>query len=556
MMARSLFAYQPIVRNEAGGVAYAGTPKEALAQLASTSCLNNTLYCSAEKQLDQIQKFANQVDPEFVAKTAVFSREKFKMKDVPALLCACLAASFNPESRVLLRKIFPRVIDNGDMLRKFFEIIRPGKRQKSTIGRSSFGTVPRKLIIDWFNSRTPTEVFEQSIGTPSMRDILRCVRPRPLDRSRSAMYAWFVGKTHEPTLLPSKVQHFEQWKNGQTEELPNVPFQMLTNTKLSTDQWTVIAQRAGWKWLLKNVNNMIKHGVFKEHPDMVDFVAQRLSDRKSVHKASTFPYQILTAYQNVKDAPQAIQKAFHCALDIATENVPLLPEAKGNPSAYLFVDVSKSMTFMVTGNRYGIGNRANTSMTRADVAALIACSILRKNTGSEILLFNTKVVDKVINPKVSVLENSTVISKMADGGTACSAPLHLLNEQGRHGDLVITVSDDQSWAESMAIDRNGNPLPANSPLLKDGKTAFQHEWDNYKVRNPNAKLVCIDIAPYTTKQVQKDKDVLNIGGFSDVVFDLCGSFAAGTMNPNHLVGVIENVNLDGSSCERMLEEVE
>lgn len=551
MKKRSLFAPQPI-RNEAGGIAYTGTPKEALAQLASTSCLNNTLYCSAEKQLDQIQKFASQVDPEFVAKTAVFSREKFKMKDIPALLCVVLAASSNHNARGLLRKIFPRVIDNGDMLRNFFEMLRSGK-----IGRRSFGTVPRKLIIDWFNSRTPTEVFEQSVGTPSTRDILRCVRPRPLDRSRSAMYAWFVDKPHEPTLLPAKVQHFEQWKAGATQELPNVPFQMLTNTKLSTDQWTTIAQRAGWNWLLKNINNMMKHGVFKEHPEMVDFVAQRLSDRKSVQKASTFPYKILTAYQNVKDAPMAIQKAFHTALDIATENVPLLPEAKGgNPSAYLFVDVSKSMSFMVTGNRYGIGNRANTSMTRADVAALIACSILRKNTGSEILLFNTKVVDKVINPRVSVLENSTAISKMADGGTACSAPLHLLNEQGRHGDLIITVSDDQSWAESMAIDRFGNPLPANSPLLKDGKTAFQREWEIYKGRNPNAKLICIDIAPYTTKQVQKDKDVLNIGGFSDVVFDLCGSFAAGTMNPNHLVGVIEKVNLDGSSCERMLEEVE
>jgi 60 kDa SS-A/Ro ribonucleoprotein len=442
------------------------------------------------------------------------------------------------------------------MLRRFFEIIRPGKRQKSTIGRSSFGTAPRKLIIDWFNSRTPTELFEQSVGTPSMRDILRCVRPRPLDRSRSAMYAWFVGKNHEPTLLPSKVQHFEQWKSGATEELPNVPFQMLTNTKLSTDQWTLIARRAGWKWLLKNINNMIRHEVFKNHPEMVDFVAERLSDRKSVQKACTFPYEILTAYQHVKDAPQAIQKAFHVALDVATENVPLLPEAKNNPSAYLFVDVSKSMSFMVKGNRYGIGNRANTSMTRADVAALIACSILRRNAGSEILLFNTKVVDKVINPKVSVLENSTAISKMADGGTACSSPLHLLNEQGRHGDLIITVSDDQSWAESMGIDRYGNPLPVNSPLLTNGKTAFQHEWEVWKARNPNSKLVCIDIAPYTTKQVQKDKDVLNIGGFSDVVFDLCGSFAAGRMNPNHLVGVIEGIDLDATSLNRdnMFEE--
>ncbi len=37
--------------NEAGGVAYALAPKQALAQYAATGCLNSTFYASADDQL-------------------------------------------------------------------------------------------------------------------------------------------------------------------------------------------------------------------------------------------------------------------------------------------------------------------------------------------------------------------------------------------------------------------------------------------------------------------------------------------------------------------------
>ena len=36
-------------RNEAGGLAYTLSPKQQLAQLAATGCLNSTFYASAER---------------------------------------------------------------------------------------------------------------------------------------------------------------------------------------------------------------------------------------------------------------------------------------------------------------------------------------------------------------------------------------------------------------------------------------------------------------------------------------------------------------------------
>jgi 60 kDa SS-A/Ro ribonucleoprotein len=69
------------------------------------------------------------------------------------------------------------------------------------------------------------------------------------------------------------------------------------------------------------------------------------------------------------------------------------------------------------------------------------------------------------------------------------------------------------------------------------------EWAKFKVRNPGARLVCIDVAPYGTTQACERGDVLNVGGFSDAVFDIVAAFAAGQLDAKHWVGEIESIPL-------------
>jgi len=118
------------------------------------------------------------------------------------------------------------------------------------------------------------------------------------------------------------------------------------------------------------------------------------------------------------------------------------------------------------------------------------------------------------------------------GGTNCSAPLAWLNQRSAGGSLVIFVSDNQSW-----VDQTHNR-----------GTATMVEWEKFKARSPRAKLVCIDLQPYSTVQATDTgrDDVLNIGGFSDYVFDLIAQFASGKLNTNHWVGVIESESLEFS----------
>ena len=77
---------RPTPSNEAAAPAYRLAPKHALAQYAATGCMNSTFYAGAEEQLAKVLELCETADPAFVARLAVYARERGHMKDVPALL--------------------------------------------------------------------------------------------------------------------------------------------------------------------------------------------------------------------------------------------------------------------------------------------------------------------------------------------------------------------------------------------------------------------------------------------------------------------------------------
>lgn len=92
--------------NEANGRAYAFSPEHALAQYAATGTFHQTYYAHEGEQLQMVLDLAAKVEPEFVAKVAIYCREKGLMKDMPAFLTAYLAAK---DVRILA-SVFPRVV--------------------------------------------------------------------------------------------------------------------------------------------------------------------------------------------------------------------------------------------------------------------------------------------------------------------------------------------------------------------------------------------------------------------------------------------------------------
>ena len=511
---KGLFTPPANTVNEAGGTAYKFSPKHALAQYAATGCFSNTFYADASEQLDKVLELTKELDAEFIAKVAIYSREKGFMKDMPALLVAVLST----KDKELLEKVFPRVIDNGKMLRNFVQIMRSG-----VVGRKSLGSLPKRLVREWFENRKAETIFKQSVGqTPSFADILKMIHAKPQDAEKEALFGYFIGREIDADKLPELVKAFEKFKSGDSLEVPNVPFQMLTALPISTKEWTEIARNAAWQMTRMNLNTFQRHGVF-QNPEMVEMIANRLRDAEAIKRAKVFPYQLLSAYSaasNNAEIPRAITEALQDAMEIATENVPAI-----NGKIYVLPDVSGSMSSAVTGYRKG-----STSTVRCiDVAGLVASALLRKNPLAEVLPFENSVVNIALNPRDSVMTNAQKLASIGGGGTNCSAPLRDLNKTKATGDLVIYVSDNESWMDSNRTWNSG--------------TETMKQWNEFKSRNKDAKLVCIDIQPYATTQAQERADILNVGGFSDQVFTLISEFANGTMNANHWVGVIEAVEI-------------
>jgi 60 kDa SS-A/Ro ribonucleoprotein len=496
--------------NEAGGKAYALSPEHALAQYAATGCLSGTYYASAGEQLEKVLALASRIRPELVAKTAVYCRERGQMKDTPALLVAVLAV----RAPALFAQVFPRVIDNARMLRTFVQVLRSGKA-----GRKSFGSRPRRLVQDWLAQRSDAALFKDSAGqSPSLADIVKMVHPKPATEQRRALYGYLIGRAHDVERLPALVRDFEAFKAGATLEVPQVPFQMLTGLPISREDWKEIARSAPWQMTRMNLNTFARHGVF-ESAELVDRVAARLRDPRAIRRARAFPYQLLAAFNATgEDLPGAIRDALQDAMETAIENVPAI-----EGRVFVCPDVSGSMQSPVTGSRKG----ATTAMRCVDVAALLAAALVRKNPTAKVLPFEQEVVNVSLNPRDSVMTQAQRLASVGGGGTNCSAPLSMLNGQRALGDLVVFVSDNESWVDASA--RRG--------------TATMREWDAFKARNPRARLVCIDLQPYGTTQAKERDDVLNVGGFADPVFDLVAEFAKGTLGGDHWLGVIEEVEL-------------
>jgi 60 kDa SS-A/Ro ribonucleoprotein len=480
--------------NREGSPSYAYGPEHKLAQLAATGTFGDAFYATAETQLADVLDALRRVDPLFVAKAAVYARKAGKMKDMPALLAAHLTLA-DPDLAV---RVFGRVIDNGRMLRNFVQIMRSGQ-----IGRTSLGTRPKRLVQNWLEQASMQQLMAAATGNdPSLADVVKMVHPKPADAARKAFYAWLIGRPYDVAALPSEIAAFEAWKADRRLPLPDVPFQWLTAFELTAQDWAVLAGRIGWQALRMNLNTLARNGAFAVE-GVTQMVAARLSDEEELSKARVLPYQLMMAMESVGDGvPLKVQAALETALEASLAKVPAV-----EGSVVVCPDVSGSMGSPVTGYRKG----ATSKVRCIDVAALVSAAMLRTNRQARVLPFEVDVVPLDLDPYARVAVNAARLSAIGGGGTNVSAPLAKLNAEKAKVDLVVIVSDNESWVDAS----------------RHGATATMREWERLKNRNRDAKLVCIDIQPYGTTQAKSHKDILNVGGFSDAVFETMVRFAAG-----------------------------
>lgn len=487
---------EPDIRNQAGGKAYKLSDEAALAQYTVTGTFNNSFYAGAADQLKEVKRLVANCSSKFIAKCALYGHTQAHMKDVPAYLCAVLAA--RTDGLDYLRRIFPQVIKNGKMLRNFVQIIRSGE-----VGRKSFGTAIKGLIRDWFAARNGRSLFLSSIGqNPSMADVIKMVHPRPVSVEQDALFAYFLGKSGKEKDYPQVVKEFEAFKSDKRHKLPDIPFQFLSNIEMTEQNWRQVARNMPWNTLRMNLNQLARHKVFDDR-ESLDFVANKLMDEEQISKFNAFPYQIYNTLKNVDGLPQKIQNALQHALNVAVDNAPVF-----SGKIAVAIDTSGSMHSPVSGYRGGATSTAKMN----EVAALFGMSLLRKNMDDTLILpFDSVLHDVKLNPMDSV---STNIQKLGSfcGGTNMALPLAKLNRMNWKGDAVVYFSDMQSWIDSSGY---------YSGLWGNTRS----EWTKLKNRSRRTKLIYCNLNHYGNTQLPPGQpDVLNVGGWSDSVYKIIVNF--------------------------------
>ena len=548
--------------NEAGGRAYKLEPKHALAQVAATGTFGNAFYSTATTQLDEVLKLIDEIDDDpYLAKLALYAREKAFMKDMPAALLVALSV----RDTELMHRVFERVVDNGRVLRTVFQMIRSGQfKSKSGTVRTGLSSSVQRAFQRWLNNASVGKLLSASIGNdPSLRDILRMARPTPKDNARRAMFGWLTDKTVEKWApateadLPAEVQSLIAYRNSESEEaqaliaggLEGVRWDLLSDAAKGPTVWAALARKMGPQALRMNLNTLLRHDVFNvaEHSvvgssedlgrgasahNMVDYVAGRISDESEILRSKQFPYQYFAAYLNADDnVPQKIKTALHKAAEIACGNVPELPGP-----VVIGLDTSGSMSCAVTGHRGPRKGRdsAASKVRCIDVAALFAAAVLRRNPDSVVIPFDTRAYDVRIDPSDSILSIAERLSKYGGGGTNCALPLEAANVLHRERKFagVVLVSDNESWV--------GTGRHGSTGVMTTWETFVAHQR-KLAGRDANPKLVCIDLQPYQTVQACERADIMNTGGFSDSVFNVISAFLAD--NNQRFVAEVEAIEL-------------
>jgi 60 kDa SS-A/Ro ribonucleoprotein len=543
-MNRTLFA-SPDVRvpahdalNHEGAPAYLHTSEHALIQLAFTGCFNSTFYAKSRDQLENAKRLAADVSPRRLAQIAIAGRKHGFMKDAPAFLLALLSQ----RDSKLFAAAFPQVVTNPKMLRTYTQMALSGQAGKLVNLASG---VHRRMYQQFFDRLSAQDIFNGDVGDkPSLVNVLRMAHVKPNTKEKEAVFQYVFNRefgwkhTKGTTFgagfedLPEIVKEFDAYKNGHLYgeyKVPNVDYRLVEGLVKTPEAWAEVFLNASFYVTFKNLATAARQKVF-DVPGMQEVIVEKLRDREAILASKVFPYQIFTAYLKNKETgelPHKVNEALQDALDISLEKVPSLGKV------YVACDVSESMKHPYTGNQdedkklvnvrggyvpsWMVNQRRTiSSKTRCvDVAALIASAILRTNRDAVIVPFNGNCIPTHLNSRDSVVTNAEKLSALCRGGTNCSHPLLQANDRKLEFDTFVLISDNESW-----VDTRNRWNPENG-------TRLHAAWQATKKRLPHARMINIDLTPNDATQVKERPDILQVGGFSDSVFDVMSAFRQG-----------------------------
>jgi hypothetical protein len=449
-----------LTENLAGGQAYSQSNELALVSLLLTSFVNDQFYRNAQTSLDELRKLSEKVkNKEFVAKAAIFARDRFGMRSITHALAGELTSHLSGAEwgKNFYDKVVVRVDDMTEIMSYYLAY-------KTSKDSPKFPNALKKGFAKAFDKFDGYQLGKYKGENKEVKlvDLVNIVHPVPTFRNKEALESLIKGELKNTQTWESMLSQAGQVAESK-EEL----------TKLKSDTWSelISTKKLGLMAMLKNLCNIIK-----DSPKSIPLVCDSLTNENFITNSKVLPFRFATAYEEIsKLVPSKevrdVLVAISSAMDISCKNIPVFEDT------LFVVDVSGSM-----------------SGRPSEIASLFA-AMFAKSNNCDVMTFanNSKYVNYNPNNSVMTIRDSF---KFSGGGTNFKCIFTTANKPYKH---VIIASDMQGFV---------------------GYTTPTIEFNQYKKKfDCNPHVFSLDLAGHGTMMLPEN-NVYGLAGFSDKIFQV------------------------------------
>jgi hypothetical protein len=493
------------VVNYEGAQSFALSSQAELYTAVVTASLNDQFYEKSGERINRLRELIAKNDAEFVARLAVYAREKMYLRSVPMVLAVEMAKihSGNP----VIAKLVARVVMRADEITEMLAYYQLANERTGVKKLNRLSKQLQKGLAQAFNKFDEYQFAKYNRDAEvKLKDALFLIHPKAKDEDQQALFnkialdGLSIPYTWETELSALGQQKFENedLKKGaikaKWEELVN-------------------SGKLGYMALLRNLRNILNAEV--DYATMQK-VCTHLADSKAVANSKQLPFRFLSAYRELKKVNSGYTAMVMSALETAVMQSAM--NIKGfdeNTKVWIACDVSGSMQKTIS---------AKSSIMNYDIGLILAMLLKSRCRNVVTGMFGDRW--KIINmPSAGILANVDEFYRR-EGEVGYSTNGHLviadLLRSKKAVDKVMLFTDCQLWNSNGSGD------------------SIQKLWVQYMKTAPNAKLYLFDLAGYgNTPLSTLNNNVFLIAGWSDKIFEVLAAIE----NGGNAVAEIEKIVL-------------
>lgn len=504
--------------NEMGEETFVMSPKENLVSSVLTTFMTGSYYETEPEVEKKIKDAMDACEPIFVAKTAIYARQKANMRSVSHFLAANIAdrVSGSEWGRNFYKKIVVRPDDITEILSCY------------GLGEKPLPNAMRKGFKSAFEDFDAYQLDKYKMGSKkfSIWDLENLLHPVAHDDTLYKAYADITKNKGKNLgeLYTSKILEKEMSSAGKKDGDKKENKKEAIKTVLENPKGMPIFN------LLRNLRN-----IFLYAPEYIDEACNQLTIEDKVLNSRLLPFRFASAYAEIEklryndatdtevafesdrkfnmsedefDAKkEKLLNAIEDALEISCQNIECL---EGNTA--ILIDHSGS----VRGDSGGHSRVSQFSRTTcASIGNLFGAMLAYKQKDVYIGLFGDDLRPQFLNRNERLLDFA---KSSFDDGRLCGGAtenglytfLELCIKEKKKIDNLVIFSD-------MVIGRDGSGRwDFSSSYPKKFKDLFRE----FKKINPDCKTICVNIRSTSGKSVfNYSQGVLEIAGWSEAIFD-------------------------------------